>query len=103
MITAIVRFKLALGESQEEALAEIRKTLPLYQSAGPALIRKQISIDVDKGEGRSIYLWQDRVSAERFFEMAKAHIKAKTGHEPEVELLETQVVVDNEKGEIIFA
>lgn len=102
MITAIVRFKLAPGESHAEALAQIRKTVPLYQSAGPALIRKQISIDAEKGEGRSIYLWQDRASAERFFEMAKAHIKAQTGQEPEVELLETHVLVDNEKGEVTY-
>lgn len=103
MITAIVRFKLAPGEGHEAALEEIKKTIPLYQNAGPALIRKQICIDAAKGEGRSIYLWADRASAERFFEMAKAHIKAKTGNEPEVELLETHVVVDNDKGDVTFA
>ncbi len=103
MITAIVRFKLAPGESHEAALEEIRKTVPLYQNAGPALIRKQICVDAEKGEGRSIYLWSDRGAAERFFEMAKAHIKAKTGSEPDVELLETHVVVDNATGEVLYA
>ena len=102
MITAIVRFKLAPGESQDAALEEIKKTIPLYQAAAPALIRKQISIDAAKGEGCSVYLWKDRESAERFFTMAKANIKAKTGHEPQVELLETHVIVDNEKGDVVF-
>ncbi len=103
MITTIVRFRLAPGESHEAALDEIRKTIPLYQAAAPALIRKAIHLDAEKGEGRSIYFWQDRASATRFFDMARAHIKAKTGHEPEVEFLDCHVLVDNEKGDVSFA
>ncbi len=103
MITAIVTFKLAPGESREGALAEIRHTVPLYQRAAPALIRKTIHIDAAKGVGRSIYLWQDRASAERFFEMAKANIKAKTGHEPEIEYLDCNVLVDNVTGEVSYS
>lgn len=103
MITAIVTFRLTPGETHEEALAEIRKTVPLYQRAGPALIRKAIHIDAEKGVGRSVYLWQDRASAERFFEMAKANIKAKTGHEPLVEYLDCHVLVDNASGEVSYS
>jgi hypothetical protein len=103
MITAIVTFRLAPGEDREGALAEIRKTLPLYRQAGPALIRKAIHLDPARGIGRSIYLWSDRASAERFFEMARTNIKAKTGHEPEVELLEVDVFVDNSTGEVVGA
>jgi hypothetical protein len=103
MITTIVRFKLPPGESHDVALGEIKHTIPLYQKAGPALIRKQICLDAAKGEGRSIYLWSDRASAEAFFKMATANIKARTGQVPEIEYLETHVVVDNSTGEVIFA
>ena len=103
MITTIVRFKLPPGESHEVALGEISHTIPLYQRAGPALIRKQICLDAEKGEGRSIYLWKDRASAEAFFEMATANIKARTGRVPEIEYLETHVIVDNQTNEVIFA
>lgn len=102
MITVIVRFKLPPGESHEAALAEISHTIPLYQRAGPALIRKQICIDAARGEGRSIYLWSDRAAAEAFFAMATANIKARTGQVPEIEYLETHVVVDNNLGEVTF-
>jgi len=100
MITALVTFRLPPGESREAALAEIAKTIPLYQAAAPALVRKAIHLDMEKGVGRSVYWWRDRASAERFFEMAKANIKARTGHEPEVELIDASVLVDNEKGEV---
>jgi len=103
MITAIVTFRLAPGESHAGALAEIAKTVPLYQRAGPALIRKAIHLDAANGVGRSVYLWQDRESADRFFEMAKANIKAKTGFEPTIEYLDCHVLVDNVTGEVSYS
>lgn len=102
MITTIVRFRLAPGETRDQALEEIKRTVPIYQAAAPALIRKQISIDAEKGEGCSVYLWRDREAAERFFERARVMIKAKTGHEPDVEFLTCDVLVDNQSGEILF-
>lgn len=100
MISAIVRFRLPPGETHEEALEEIRKTLPIYQAAAPALVRKAIHIDADAGVGTSIYLWTERAPAEAFFARASAMIKAKTGHAPEVEYLECDIVVDNAAGEV---
>lgn len=102
MISTIVRFRLPEGETREEALAEIRKTVPIYQAAAPALIRKAIHIDAEAGVGRSIYLWTDRAPAEAFFARASAMIAAKTGHAPEIEYLECDVVVDNSTGEVTF-
>ncbi|GGI83565.1 hypothetical protein GCM10007973_20090 [Polymorphobacter multimanifer] len=102
MITTIVRFRLAPGESHEAALEEIRRTIPIYQAAGPALIRKAIHLDAAKGEGRSIYLWADRASAEAFFARASVMIEAKTGHAPQVEYLDCHVLVDNAAGEVRF-
>ena len=103
MITTIVTFRLAPGETHEGALEEIRKTVPLYQKAAPALVRKMIHLDAANGVGRSVYLWQDRASAERFFDMAKAHIKARTGHEPQVEYLDCHVLVDNAAGTVSYS
>ncbi len=103
MLTTIVRFRLAPGEDHAGAMEEIRRTIPIYQAAGPALVRKAIHLDAAKGEGRSVYFWRDRASAEAFFARAREMILAKTGHAPEVEYLDCDVLVDNEAGEVHFA
>ena len=99
MITAIVRFKLRPGITREQARADIEHTIPLYQ-AQAALVRKQISLDLEKGEGLSVYLWRDRAAAEAFYAMARPVLRQQTGAEPEISLHETVVVVDNERGEV---
>jgi hypothetical protein len=102
MITAIVRFKLRPGITREQALEDIKHTVPLYQSQ-PALIRKQISLDFERGEGMSVYLWTERSAAEAFFEMARPILKQQTGAEPEITLHDTYVLVDNSTGAVQFA
>ncbi len=59
MITALVHFALRPGITLEEAIEEVRHTIPIYE-AEPALIRKQIGLDPENGEGFSVYLWKDR-------------------------------------------
>lgn len=102
MFTAVVRFKLRPGIGREQAIEEIRHTIPLYQ-AQPALIRKQISLDVERGEGMSVYLWRDREAAERFYEMARPKLREQTGADPEISIHETQVLVDNTTREVVIA
>lgn len=102
MITAIVRFKLRPGITREQALDDIKHTIPLYQAEAD-LVRKQISLDLGRGEGMSVYLWKQRASAETFYEMARPILRQQTGAEPEITLHETAVVVDNSTGEVIFA
>jgi hypothetical protein len=102
MITAIVRFKLRPGITREQALDDIKHTIPLYQAQAD-LVRKQISLDLDRGEGMSVYLWKARASAEKFYEMARPILKEQTGAEPEITLHDTVVVVDNSTGEVSFA
>lgn len=102
MFTGIVRFKLRPGITREQALEEIRHTIPIYQ-AQPALVRKQISLDLEAGEGVSVYLWRDRAAAERFYEMARPMLVKQTGAEPDIRLMETQVIVDNGTGEVAVA
>ncbi len=103
MLTASVRFRLKPGEDRVGALAEIDRTISLYQAAGPALVRKAIHLDVENGVGTSVYLWSDRTAAEQFFEMAKANIKAATGFEPDVSLMDVDVLVDNAEGTVMRA
>jgi hypothetical protein len=102
LITAIVKFKLRHGLSYDEAIADIRHAIPLYQSQ-PALVRKQICLDLDAGEGRSFYLWRDRAAAEAFYDMARPILVQQTGAEPEIELLDTHVLVDNMNDEVFIA
>jgi hypothetical protein len=99
VISAIVRFRLPPGATRGQAMEDIRHTIPVYQRE-PELIRKQISLDLERGEGMSVYLWRDRAAAERFFAIAKATIREQTGHEPEVTLHETYVIVDNDSGTV---
>lgn len=102
MISTIVRFRLPPGETHKDAIEEIKKTLPIYQAAAPALIRKAIHIDAEAGVGTSIYLWAERAPAEAFFARASEMIKAKTGHAPDVEYLECDILVDNSSGEVTY-
>jgi hypothetical protein len=100
MITAIVRFQLRPGISREQALEEIRHTIPIYQKQA-ALIRKQISLDLERSQGMSVYLWKDRAAAEAFYEMARPILKQQTGHDPEITLHETQVLSTTARASII--
>jgi len=102
MYTAIVRFKLRPGITREQALEEIRHTIPIYRNQ-PALVRKQISLDLDGGEGCSVYLWRDRAAADAFYDMARPMLRKQTGAEPEIRIMETQVLVDNSTGEVTVA
>lgn len=102
MITAIVRFKLRPGITREQARADIEHTIPLYQ-AQPALIRKQISLDLERGEGMSVYLWKERAAAQAFYDMARPILRQQTGAEPEISLHDTVVVVDNGTGDVSWA
>jgi hypothetical protein len=100
MITAIVRFRLRPGLPLADALDEIREMLPFY-NAQEALLHKQISLDIDSATGTSVYLWKDRAAAEAFFEQARPMLAKQTGAEPEIEILDTQVYVNNVRGENI--
>ncbi len=101
MLTVIVRFALPDGQSLGGALDDIRAMVPMYQ-AQDALVHKQISLEPKRQRGTSVYLWNDRTAAERFFTIARAKLKEQTGAEPDIEMLETQVFVNNTTGESRF-
>lgn len=99
MVTGISRFKLRPGLTRAQALAEIHETIPVYKGR-PNLVRKYICLDFDAGYGMGIYLWQDRESAEKFYAFARPMIRAQTGSDPEITILDTPVIVDNVSGEV---
>lgn len=101
MYTAITKFSLRPGLTREQAIEEIKETIPVYQHQ-PAFVRKYICLDMDKREGRGIYLWTDRTAAEAFFARARDMIRKQTGSEPEIVILDTPVIVDKASGEVII-
>ncbi len=99
MITSITRFPLPPGLDREALVEDMKKTIPVYQGC-PGLVRKYIGIDLKQGYGMGIYLWEDRASADAYYERAMAKMKEQLGVEPEVSFLDTPVVVDNASGEV---
>lgn len=101
MITSITRFPLPPGLGREAIVEDIQRTIAVYRDC-PGLIRKYIGIDLDQGHGMGIYLWEDRASADAYYRVAMAKMKEQLGVEPEVNFLDTPVVVDNANGEVII-
>lgn len=98
MITVIVHWIANEGLGRAEMIERLKKSIPAYQGH-PHLLRKYICLDLAHGRGKGIYLWDDRQAAERFYEMARPILKQETGHDPEIEFLDTAVIVDNLTGE----
>ena len=99
MITVFVSFQLPEGANREQVMAGIKDSIPHYQDQD-ALVRKYICIDPERGRGRSVYLWRDRVAAEAFFAKAREVLRQQLGSEPEIEFWNTPVIVDNDKGSV---
>lgn len=100
MITAIVTWRAAPGEDRSSILARLRQSIPVYKGRA-GLVRKYICLDLEHGRGFGIYLWETREQAEAFYAIARPIIRAETGHEPDVQLYDTPVVVDNLTGETL--
>ncbi|MCC5868445.1 MAG: hypothetical protein JJU27_08020 [Gammaproteobacteria bacterium] len=97
-ITVLVKWPIEQGVSPPAAAERVRTSIPYYEGR-PGLIRKYISINSQAGYGYGIYLWESRELAEKFYEEMKPIIAESTGAEPEIEYLDTLVVVDNVTGE----
>jgi hypothetical protein len=102
MYVGISKFRLPPGLDRAAVLADIQKTIPVYQGRD-GLVRKYIAIDWERREGQGIYLWDDRVKAETFYAFARAKIREQTGAEPEITILEAPVIVDNALGSVEVA
>jgi len=94
MITAVVRFKLPQGTTQDEAKALFEKSAPNYRGL-PGLVRKYYLFG-DDCTGGGVYLWNSREDAERCYTDAwKQTIAQRYGALPEVTYYDTSVIVDN--------
>ena len=94
MITAVVRFKLPQGTTQQDAKALYEKSVPRYQGV-PGLVRKYYLYG-DNLTGGGVYLWTDRATAERFYSEAwRNSVKERFGAPPTIEYFDSSVIVDN--------
>jgi hypothetical protein len=94
MITAVVRFKLPQGTTQQDAKALYEKSVPNYQGV-PGLVRKYYLYGEDQ-TGGGVYLWTDRPTAERFYSEAwRNSIKQRFGNAPDIQFFDSPVIVDN--------
>ena len=66
-------------------------------------MRKYVTLDIERGVGQGIYLWESREQAEGFFEAARAILRKDTGAEPEIEFWDAPVIVDNREDTVWFA
>lgn len=102
MITVIVQFKFPRPVPIERAREAALGTAPRYQSV-PGLIRKYYTLSADGLSGGGIYLWKSREDADRMYNDGewRAFVRGRYGSEPTLTYLETVVVVDNVRNEIV--
>lgn len=100
MITEIVTIKLPNGTTREDVISNFEETAPTWRD-NPDLIRKYYLFDAKKGVAGGIYLWKEKANVEKWHgaEFRKM-VKERYGAEPESQLFETPIVVDNLVGEI---
>ena len=101
MITEIVIFDLPKGISREELLAKYRLSAAKW-AQNPDLIRKYYFFDKAKDLGGGVYIWKDRKSALHWHgpEYRKM-ITDVYGSEPNIQILDTLLTVDNLADKII--
>ena len=101
MITEIVTFKLPEGMTRDDLVANFEKTA-LTWNANPDLIRKNYLIDMGKGVAGGVYLWKERAGADKWHGQAfRDKVVEVYGSEPDIQLFETPIVVDNVANEIV--
>lgn len=94
MITEIVTFTLPPGTTREQLLANYEKTAPGWQ-ANPDLIRKYYLYDAERNIAGGVYLWKDRLDAEKWHgEAFRQKVRELYGAEPSSQFFETPIIVD---------
>jgi len=93
MITAVVRFRLPEGTS-DDAKAMFEKSAPNYRGV-PGLVRKYYLYGEDRTGGGVLSL-ECREAAERFYSEAwKSMIAQRYRAQPEISFYDTSIVVEN--------
>ena len=103
MIVAIVTFRLPKPTSLDEITKTFQSTAPRYRGVS-GLLRKNYFLSEDGRRAGGIYVWESRADAERMYtaEWAKL-VESKYGTPPQIEWLQSPVMVDNRDGTISVA
>jgi hypothetical protein len=103
MIVAIVTFRLPKPVSLDEITATFQSTAPRYQGVA-GLLRKNYFVSEDGRRAGGIYVWEARADAERVYTAEwRKLVESKYGTPPEIEWLNSPVMVDNRDGSISVA
>lgn len=95
MITEIIVFDLPDGMTQEEVMANYRRSAPGWR-ANPDLIRKNYLYDGERRKAGGVYLWRDMEAARSARDEAwLGRVRRTYGSEPVVQYFATPLVVDN--------
>jgi len=103
VIVAIVTFRLPKPTSLDEITKTFQSTAPRYRGVS-GLLRKNYFLSEDGRRAGGIYVWESRADAERMYtaEWAKL-VESKYGTPPQIEWLQSPVMVDNRDGTISVA
>ncbi len=102
MVTAIVRFNVNEGASREEVFESIASAAGRFEGM-PELIRKNFLYDGERGIRGGVYTWKTLEAAEKVYAEGgswRENIRNLCGADPDIEIFETPVIVDNEQGSI---
>jgi len=95
MVTEIVTFAVPPDATRQGVLAAFEKTAPSW-SQNPDLIRKYYVLDMERRIAGGIYVWRERLHALRWHGADfRARVRELYGSEPEFQIFETPIVVDN--------
>ncbi|HTS38942.1 MAG TPA: monooxygenase [Xanthobacteraceae bacterium] len=103
MIVAIVTFQLPKPTTLAEITKTFQATAPKYQGMA-GLLRKNYILSEDGRRAGGVYVWNSRADADRVYTPEwKAFVKDKYGSAPQIEYLNSPVMVDNRDGTIKVA
>ena len=97
MIVAICSYPLRPGLTREEALGEVAQTVGVYEGR-PGLVRKTIALDYEGGRGHGIYLWEDRGSAQAYYDEVLPAIERQVGARPDLAWYDAALDLDERAG-----
>ena len=100
MITEFVTFNIPKNMSRQQVLEDGKTTIERWQGF-PGLIRK-VYIHKDEETVMGIYLWESIEDAKKGHDEAWLNkAEAKWGNRPQIEYLDTVMVLDNRHDEIL--
>ncbi|HEX9797551.1 MAG TPA: hypothetical protein VGA52_11235 [Anaerolineales bacterium] len=101
MVCVLVHFPLPDDGGPQVVLDAFLAAVPRFQ-ARDGLLHKYFLADLDRRQGASVYLWQDRQAAVDFHNAAwRAHIQQKYGAPPVIEMLDCVLEIDNQAGQVV--